>query len=119
MKFIGFQIVFIFVCLFICSQLFVYFAFTNLLQGCAFLHTYLKLRGPCQEAYYNLGRAMHQLGILAAAVHYYKKVLDIKPPLECEGFSCEKEAAFNLSLIYKNSGSMELARMVLKKHIVT
>ena len=62
---------------------------------------------------------MHQLGILAAAVHYYKKVLDIKPLLECEGFSCEKEAAFNLSLIYKNSGSMELARMVLKKHIVT
>ena len=93
--------------------------FTLSLQGCAFLHTYLKLRGPCQEAYYNLGRAMHQLGILAAAVHYYKKVLDIKPPLESEDFSCQKEAAFNLSLIYKNSGSMELARMVLKKHIVT
>ena len=118
MKFIVFQIVFFFFC--VCLYVYVVSClFTLLLQGCAFLHTYLKLRGPCQEAYYNLGRAMHQLGILAAAVHYYKKVLDIKPPLECEGFSCEKEAAFNLSLIYKNSGSMELARMVLKKHIVT
>ena len=89
-------------------------------QACAFLHTYLKLRGHCQEAYYNLGRAMHQLGILTAAVHYYKKVLDMKSPIiENENFSCQKEAAFNLSLIYKNSGSYELARMILRKNIIT
>lgn len=31
-------------------------------QACAFLNQYLELRGECQETYYNLGRAMHQLG---------------------------------------------------------
>lgn len=31
-------------------------------QACAFLNQYLALRGECQEAYYNIGRAMHQLG---------------------------------------------------------
>ena len=31
-------------------------------QACAFLNQYLELRGECQESYYNLGRAMHQLG---------------------------------------------------------
>ena len=36
-----------------------------------------------------------------------------------EDFNLQKEAAFNLSLIYKNSGSPQLAQMVLRKHIVT
>ena len=49
------------------------------LQACAFLNTYLHLRGRCQESYYNLGRAMHQLGLLPAALHYYKKALDLEP----------------------------------------
>ena len=31
-------------------------------QASAFLQNYAKLRGQCQETYYNLGRAMHQLG---------------------------------------------------------
>ena len=48
------------------------------LQACAFLNTYLHLRGRCQESYYNLGRAMHQLGLLPAALHYYKKALDLE-----------------------------------------
>ena len=98
--------------------------FMYFLQACAFLHTYLKLRGHCQEAYYNLGRAMHQLGILTAAIHYYKKVLAMKSAIEGDDgndddFNLEKEAAFNLSLIYKNSGSPQLAQMILRKHIVT
>ena len=33
-------------------------------QCCAFLNQYLELRGECQESYFNLGRAMHQLGML-------------------------------------------------------
>ena len=32
-------------------------------QACAFLNQYLELRGEGQETYYNLGRAMHQLGM--------------------------------------------------------
>jgi len=31
-------------------------------QGIIFLFQYLGLRGECQEAYYNIGRAFHQLG---------------------------------------------------------
>ena len=49
------------------------------MQACSFLNTYLHLRGRCQESYYNLGRAMHQLGLLPAALHYYKKALDLEP----------------------------------------
>lgn len=88
-------------------------------QGCAFLNTYAKLRGHCHETYYNLGRAMQQLSIFPAAIHYYKKVLSIEPPIQDDpNFSLQKEAAFNLSLIYKNSGSEELARQVRYKYIV-
>jgi general transcription factor 3C polypeptide 3 (transcription factor C subunit 4) len=61
---------------------------------------------------------MHQLGILPAAVHYYKQVLNSKPQLKDEVFSLEREAAFNLSLIYKNSGANDLARRILHNHIV-
>ena len=31
-------------------------------QACSFFNQYLDLRGECQETFYNLGRAMHQLG---------------------------------------------------------
>ncbi len=89
-------------------------------QACAFLQNYAKMRGPnCQEAYYNLGRAMHQVGILPAAIHYYKKVLALRPSVEEDPrFDLTREAAFNLSLIYKNSGSHELARTVIDKYII-
>lgn len=89
-------------------------------QGCAFLQNYAKMRGlQCHETCYNLGRAMHQLGILPAAMHYYKKVLSLPPPIQDdEDFSLVREAAFNLSLIYKTSGSAELARIIIDKHIV-
>ena len=33
-----------------------------LAQGLAFFNSYLELRGECQEPYYNIGRALHQLG---------------------------------------------------------
>ena len=32
------------------------------LQGLAFLNIYMELRGENQETYYNIGRALHQLG---------------------------------------------------------
>ena len=55
------------------------------MQACSFLNTYLHLRGRCQESYYNLGRAMHQLGLLPAALHYYKKALDLQPAVQGSG----------------------------------
>lgn len=36
---------------------------------------YRKLRGDCQEVYYNVGRLLHQFGIFAGAVHMYERVL--------------------------------------------
>merc|ERR1711997_916192 len=54
-------------------------------QACAFLNTYVKLRGQCQETFYNLGRAMHQLGLLPAALHYYKKALAAGPIVQRSG----------------------------------
>ena len=35
-----------------------------LFQGLGFLNHYLELRGETQESYYNLGRALHLLGML-------------------------------------------------------
>ena len=45
---------------------------------------------------------MHQLGLLPAAMHYYKQALDAKPMIEGDKvFDLSQEAAFNLSLIYQ------------------
>lgn len=96
-----------------------------LFQMMAFLHTYLELRGNCQEAMYNIGRAFHQMNMLDKAVIFYKKALTmddrprIKPLQESkeefdEIFSVRREAAFNLALIYKNSQSHRLAYQVIK-----
>ena len=103
-------------------------------QACAFLNTYVKLRGKCQETFYNLGRAMHQLGILPAALHYYKKALDVGPIIKPDGsagetsgdlkdqklniYDLSRETAHNIALIYQSSGNKELARMYLHKYIV-
>ena len=89
-------------------------------QACAFLNQYLQLRGSCQESYYNLGRAMHQLGLLPAALHYYKKTLEFAPAANDNNvdFDLRRETAFNVSLIYQGSGSHDLARMYLNKYIV-
>lgn len=103
-------------------------------QACAFLNTYVKLRGKCQETFYNLGRAMHQLGILPAALHYYKKALEIGPIIQPDTvdkdssvndsepthniYDLSRETAHNIALIYQSSGNKELARMYLHKYIV-
>ncbi|CAB4069485.1 GTP3C3 [Lepeophtheirus salmonis] len=88
-------------------------------QAIAFLNVYMELRGPCQESYYNLGRAMHQLGLLPNAVFYYKKTLALKSAIpENNNFDLKREAAYNLSLIYQNSGNEDLVRHYIHKYIV-
>lgn len=88
-------------------------------QACAFFHQYIQLRGKCQETCYNLGRAMHQLGLYHAAIHYYKEALEMEPCLDDDSriFDLKREVAFNLILIYKNSGSPLLAQMVMQKYL--
>lgn len=86
-----------------------------------------------QEALYNIARAYHHLGLVTLAASYYEKVLAIHeknypiPKLPNENPDvmanqkknyCDlgREAAYNLHLIYKTSGALDLARQVLKDH---
>lgn len=116
-------------------------------QGFSFLWRYLELRGECQESMYNLGRALHQLGLTHLAIHYYQKALalpvqnlevclmycrcnahtDIKckwtgPPLwqgmPDDQLDLRREIAFNLSLIYQTSGNTEMARQLINTYCI-
>lgn len=84
---------------------------------------YRKLRGEqgAQEANYNMARALHQLGLLPGAIHFYKLVLETNPPELIEKNSnlldLKKEAAFNLHLIYIQAENPELARMYLENYV--
>ncbi|XP_043965219.1 general transcription factor 3C polypeptide 3 [Gambusia affinis] len=90
------------------------------LQGFSFLWRYVELRGECQESLYNLGRALHQMGLTHLAIHYYQKALSL-PAWKLDGISGDqvdlrREIAFNLSLIYQSSGNMEMARQLIRTH---
>ncbi|KAM9548562.1 general transcription factor 3C polypeptide 3 isoform 2-T2 [Guaruba guarouba] len=104
------------------SQKYVLKRHALLVQGFSFLHRYLDLRGPCQESFYNLGRGLHQLGLLHLAIHYYQKALEL-PPLTLEGIETDqtdlrRDAAFNLSLIYQSSGNIRMARKLMYTYAV-
>ncbi|KAJ8557801.1 hypothetical protein K7X08_004567 [Anisodus acutangulus] len=103
------------------------------LQGMAFLYNNLRLSGNRQEALYNIGRACHHVGLVSLAVIYYQRVLDTHeddypiPKLPNEnpdpvenrkpGYcDLRREAAYNLHLIYKNSGAHDLARQILRDY---
>uniref|UniRef100_A0A3Q2TMP9 General transcription factor IIIC, polypeptide 3 n=1 Tax=Fundulus heteroclitus TaxID=8078 RepID=A0A3Q2TMP9_FUNHE len=91
-----------------------------ILQGFTFLWRYVELRGLCQESMYNLGRALHQMGLTHLAIHYYQKALST-PAWKLEGIpddqaDLRREIAFNLSLIYQASGNTEVARQLIRTH---
>lgn len=111
------------------------------MQGFAFLHKYQQLSENSQESSYNLARAYHHVGFVTLAVKYYEKVLshfekDLHMPqdflvlqddiLQNVDMTAEKsskgtcdlrkEAAYNLHLIYKQSGAHGLARQMLKDY---
>ncbi|OVA19138.1 Tetratricopeptide repeat-containing domain [Macleaya cordata] len=102
-------------------------------QGFAFLFNNFRLCENSQEALYNIARACQHVGLVTLAVSYYEKVLAMHekdypiPKLPNENSSipetmksghCDlrREAAYNLHLIYKKSGALDLARQVLKDH---
>lgn len=84
---------------------------------------YAKHRQHEQEAMYNLGRAAHHLGLLHIAVQYYQKCLGNQDTLHASGqdsapaVGLKREAAFNLSLIYRGTGADKLAAQVLKQYV--
>lgn len=59
---------------------------------------------------------MHQLSIFNLAIHYYKLAIE-EPPSSPE-LDLSRESAYNLSLIYINSGNTYFARQVYEKYIV-
>ncbi|KAF0046283.1 hypothetical protein F2P81_002812 [Scophthalmus maximus] len=59
------------------SQKFVAKRHILVMQGFSFLWRYVELRGECQESLYNLGRALHQMGLTHLAIHYYQKALSL------------------------------------------
>ncbi|KAK9669365.1 hypothetical protein RND81_13G125200 [Saponaria officinalis] len=101
-------------------------------QGLAFLYNNLRICENSQESLYNLGRACHHVGLVTLAASYYEKALAIHQedlPLPAvmmdkdavktpkPGYSdLRREAAYNLHLIYKNSGAFDLARQVLRDY---
>ncbi|XP_028557053.1 general transcription factor 3C polypeptide 3 [Dendrobium catenatum] len=102
-------------------------------QGFAFLYNYLSICNNKQEALYNIARAYQHVGLVTLAVLYYEKVLAIqqkdfpisKPPNQDPGApashkpgycNLHMEAAFNLHLIYKKSGAIDLSRKILKSY---
>ncbi|GER54884.1 tetratricopeptide repeat (TPR)-containing protein [Striga asiatica] len=98
-------------------------------------NTLINLCAGSQESMYNIARAYHHVGLISLAATYYEKVLavrekdypiprlpndnqdsdDAKNPGYCD---LRREAAYNLHLIYKKSGAFDLARQVLKDHVV-
>ncbi|XP_057686682.1 general transcription factor 3C polypeptide 3 isoform X2 [Corythoichthys intestinalis] len=116
------------------SQKYVAKRHTLIVQGFAFLHRYVELRGECQESMYNCARALHQVGLTHLAIHYYQKCLllpveklevlfhfilgSIKNGIAVEQVDLRREAAFNLSLIYQASGNVEMARQLISTHCV-
>ena len=64
-----------------------------------------------QQAAFNLGRAMHQLGMNSFAATWYERALVLGMGLPAED-SLSFEAGHNLALLYEESGSGLLARHV-------
>jgi len=85
------------------------------LQAFAFLFRYKQLRNHNQESVYNLARAFHHLNLTHFAVGLYEQVLNW--PTDDNENHLKREAAFNLSLIYRASGNNSLARKLLQDYV--
>ncbi|XP_075542971.1 general transcription factor 3C polypeptide 3-like isoform X2 [Dermacentor variabilis] len=90
-----------------------------LLQAMSFLDRYLHAR-PSQEALFNMGRALHQLGFPHMALNMYQRALGTPPAVQGmpEVFDLRCEIAFNMSLLYLNSGNTELASSIVAQHCI-
>lgn len=101
--------------------------------SCDALDSTNKILVPFQEALYNIARAYHHVGMFTLAAAYYEKVLGIpqkdcpildiikmdkEPSRDPKSGYCDlrREAAYNLHLIYKRSGAVDLARQILKDY---
>jgi general transcription factor 3C polypeptide 3 (transcription factor C subunit 4) len=75
-----------------------------------------RLRNGDEEASYNVARAFHQLGLYHLAIPYYEKVLQSNNE-NSSSKSLVREAAYNLTLIYRASESYSLVREIVRKYL--
>lgn len=91
----------------------------QILQGISYFQDYRKLRQRTpeqrQEVCYNFGRLFHGLGLLSLAVQFYEAVFQFDKI--DEKYSLDREAAYNLHLIYAISGNMQKARNVIDTYL--
>lgn len=92
-------------------------------QGMNYFEQYQKTREPEAEAevLYNTGRFYHQIGIISTAKHYYERALKVTNKLiesDPEILDLRQTIAFNLHIIYKQSGNKLMARKILYDNIV-
>ncbi|KAJ3366869.1 transcription factor TFIIIC subunit tfc4 [Allomyces arbusculus] len=69
-------------------------------------------RQPSTLVLYNLGRAFHQIGLVALATRYYRMALDDKSAPQFH-----REAAYNLALVYTHSNAPRLAKEVMREYL--
>jgi general transcription factor 3C polypeptide 3 (transcription factor C subunit 4) len=94
-----------------------------LVQAMNYMEKYRQTREPEAEAeiLYNTGRLYHQIGIVSVAKKYYEKALVVTNPFieeHKEILDLKKEIAYNLHVIYKQSGNKLMARKMLYDYIV-
>lgn len=85
-------------------------------QMVAFLSDYIQKVGKCQESYYNVGRAFHQLGFYRYAVELYTIALHTPLKVHDERFDLSPEIAFNLSQIYRHCNEHTKANQLLVQY---
>ncbi|CAK4703121.1 hypothetical protein LEN26_003876 [Aphanomyces euteiches] len=70
------------------------------------------------ESWYNIGRAYHQLELNHLAIAMYERVLRFYEGKEIPPeYQLCRETAYNLSLIYKQSGAVDLARYLTHTYL--
>ncbi|CDW61384.1 hypothetical protein TTRE_0000984401 [Trichuris trichiura] len=91
------------------------------MQGFSFLAKYEEIRGSCQEVCYNMGRAMHQMGLVNVAVEYYRQTLAMEPDVRSPhsfGFDLRPLAVHNLICMYNQSNNITAAKDLMQKYLL-
>ncbi|CDW60262.1 general transcription factor 3C [Trichuris trichiura] len=91
------------------------------MQGFSFLAKHEEIRGSCQEVCYNMGRAMHQMGVVNVAVEYYKRTLAMEPDVRSPHsfvFDLRPLAVHNLICMYNQSNNISAAKDLMQKYLL-
>jgi general transcription factor 3C polypeptide 3 (transcription factor C subunit 4) len=73
-----------------------------------------------QEAYYNIGRAFHMLGLMHHAVCMYQQALALSDAIRVEDrqfYDLRFDIAYNLSTLYQQQGNWQMAQHLLEQHV--